>query len=208
MKYKLLIITILSSYYLSFSQSIKINDSLEVKKISNSIYIHISTTEIKGWGKVSSNGILIIDNKKAFLVDTPSNTPITKSLVCCKSCTLNPEIIGFIPGHWHSDCIVGMEYIKLIGIKIYSNQLTNNILIEKARPSTNISFQDSINISLNNRNIKCYYLVGGYPHDKIVVLIPYEKILFGGCMVRDCNLNRLGNTAYTVEIIENNSSQN
>lgn len=199
MKYKLLIIILLSSCYLSFSQSIKINDSLEIKKISNNIYLHISTTEIKGWGSVSSNGILIVDNKKAFLVDTPSNTPLTQSLVNWISNTLNAEIVGFVPGHWHGDCVGGMEYLNQIGIKTYANHLTNNILIEKARPTAQFSFQDSINIPLNNINIKCYYLGGGHTPDNIVVWIPSEKVLFGGCMVKDCNANSLGNTADAVE---------
>jgi len=50
-----------------------------------------------------------------------------------------------------------------------------------------------LNFGINK--IHCHYFGGAHTADNIVIWLPSEKILFGGCMIRDINSTGLGNIA-------------
>ncbi len=174
---------------LSFGQD------LDVKQLSKNVYQYTSWSEIGDWGLVGSNGLIIVDNGKALLVDTPMDEPKTKILVAYINDSLKAKVELFVPGHWHGDCVGGLDYLNSTGVKTYANQRTNAILNSKKLPVAQNTFQDSVQLKVGKIEVDCYYLGGGHATDNIVVWIPSEKILFGGCMVKDNSATSLGNTA-------------
>lgn len=168
---------------------------LEVKKLSGNVYQHTSWAEIGSWGRVGSNGLIVIDNGKALLVDTPMDEAQTKELLQYIADSLGAAVEVFVPGHWHEDCVGGMKYLQSIGVKTYANQLTNDILKKQGSTPAAYGFKDSLTLQIGGTKIECYYLGGGHATDNIVVWVPAEKILFGGCMVKDSSATTLGNTA-------------
>ncbi|MDR1633114.1 MAG: MBL fold metallo-hydrolase, partial [Dysgonamonadaceae bacterium] len=95
--------------------------------------------------------------------------------------------------HWHEDCLGGLQYLHSTGIKSYANQLTIELAKEHGKPVPQHGFIDSLQLNLNGLEAICYYLGGGHSADNIAVWIPSEKILFGGCMVKDIHSKGLGN---------------
>jgi len=194
---KLLIALFLFFQIAGYSQlsikKIKVSDDIELIKISDNAYIHVSYIEMQPFGRSSANGLLLIDKKKAFLLDTPWDDTQTKILVNFISDSLHAKVSGFVPNHWHNDCIGGLKYLNKQGIKSYANQRTINIAQEKGLPVPKKGFKDSLTLKLNNIEIQCYYFGKGHSTDNIVVWIPSEKILFPGCMVKDMQSNGLGN---------------
>lgn len=182
-----------------FSQSedktIKISDDLELIQISDNAYIHVSYTISPKWGRVGANGLLLIDKKQAFLFDTPWTDKQTENLISCIKDTMNVEIVGFIPNHWHEDCMGGLGYIHKQGIKSYANQQTIDIAKTKDLPVPVYGFKDSLELKLGEKLIDCYYLGAAHSMDNIVVWIPSEQILFTACMVKNMRSKNLGNTA-------------
>jgi len=108
---------------------------------------------------------------------------------------MNVEIVGFIPNHWHEDCMGGLGYIHKQGIKSYANQQTIDIAKTKDLPVPVYGFKDSLELKLGEKLIDCYYLGAAHSMDNIVVWIPSEKILFTSCMVKNMLSKNLGNTA-------------
>jgi len=182
-----------------FSQSedktIKISDDLELIQISDNAYIHVSYTISPKWGRVGANGLLLIDKKQAFLFDTPWTDEQTENLISWIKDTMNVEIVGFIPNHWHEDCMGGLGYIHKQGIKSYANQQTIDIAKTKDLPVPEYGFKDSLELKLGEKLIDCYYLGAAHSMDNIVVWIPSEQILFTACMVKNMLSKNLGNTA-------------
>lgn len=172
---------------------IKISEDIELIRLSSKAYVHISISEMKGFGKVSSNGLILVDKGKAFLFDTPVTTEQTETLVGFISDSLHSKVSDFVPTHWHGDCIGGLSYLHKKGVKSYANQMTIDIAKEKKLPVPKHDFKDSLFLKLNDIEIGCYYLGGGHTSDNIVVWIPSEKILFAGCMVKDMSSKGLGN---------------
>ncbi|GHT54487.1 hypothetical protein FACS189451_09580 [Bacteroidia bacterium] len=71
--------------------------------------------------------------------------------------------------------------------------MTIELAKEHRMPVPQIGFTDSLHLSLHSEDVYCYYLGGGHSTDNIVVWIPSEKILFGGCLLKDIHSKGLGN---------------
>jgi metallo-beta-lactamase class B len=84
------------------------------------------------------------------------------------------------------------------GIKSYSQVKTREIARMKNLPVPGYEFENSLTLSLDDKEIICNYFGAGHTIDNIVVWIPEEKILFGGCMVKSLRSRNLGNTADAV----------
>jgi metallo-beta-lactamase class B len=175
-------------------KSIPVSNDIKLIQISDNTYIHVTYAQIKGFGRVASNGMIFINNEKAFLFDTPVNDSLTKKLIDYISDSLKLKIVGFIPNHWHSDCMGGLGYLKSIGIPSYANQMTIEIAKTNNLPLPEIGFRDSLTLKLDDKEIKCYFFGAAHSKDNIVVWIPSQKILFAGCLVKEIKSINLGNT--------------
>ncbi|BDX37869.1 beta-lactamase [Tenuifilaceae bacterium CYCD] len=190
-----LCLVIASANYAQTYTQIKVNNDITLVKISDDAFIHISYASDTNFGRFPSNGIILTNNNEAFLFDTPFTNEHTKELLDFITDSLRLKAIGFVPNHWHNDCVGGVEYLKSIGVKTYANQLTIDILKEKGLPYPEIGFKDSLQLFLGNKEILCYYLGAAHSMDNIVVWISSEQILFAGCMAKNIDSKNLGNTA-------------
>jgi metallo-beta-lactamase class B len=181
----------------SFSQGtfqhIKVSEDIDVIQLSTHSYIHVSYTQLPGYGRIGSNGFIYTYNGEALLFDTPMNDSLTEQLVTWITDSLKARIVGFIPNHWHDDCMGGLNYIKSIGIPSYANEKTIAIAKSKNLPIPQHGFNDSLILHLGNKIIVCNYYGSAHTTDNIVTWIPSERILFGGCMVKDLKSETLGN---------------
>jgi len=189
----LFLLSQLAGYAQSATSTIKVSEDIELIPLSPKAYIHVSVSEIKGFGKVSSNGLVLMDNGQAFLFDTPVTNEQTETLVTFIADSLHANVSGFVPNHWHGDCMGGLNYLDKHGVKSYASQITIDIAKKEGLPLPKQDFKDSLSLKLNNTEIDCYYLGGGHSTDNIVIWIPSEKILFAGCMVKDLQSKTLGN---------------
>ena len=172
---------------------IQISDDVALIKLSERAYVHISTMEVHPWGKVDANGLIFIDGNEAFLFDTPWNDSQTEILVNWISNSLSAKVTAFVPGHWHGDNLGGLGYLHSIGVKSYAHQMTIDLAEANGMSVPQFGFIDLLELSLNGHKVYCHYFGGAHSADNIVVWIPSEEILFGGCMVRDIDSTGLGN---------------
>lgn len=184
------------------AQSVRINPDLEVLKISDKVYLYLSWSTIGEWGRVGSNGLIVVDRGRAFLIDTPMEESQTAELAGWIKRNLKVRLTGFVPGHWHDDCVGGLAYLNRQGVKTYAGQRTNEILKSKGLPQAKADLADSAVLRVGDTELHCYYLGGGHSADNLVVWLPAEKILFGGCLLKDTSATGLGNTADAVSTDE------
>jgi len=183
---------------IAFSQTefekIIISKEIELLKISDRALVHVSYIDHPKYGRIGANGLILIDENKAFLFDSPWNDSQTQELVEWLSDSIKVKVMGFIPNHWHEDCMGGLKYLQEQGIKSYANQMTLDIAKEKGLPIPDHGFTDSLKLEFGSQEIECFYFGGAHATDNIVVWIPKEKILFPGCMVKSTGSTNLGNT--------------
>lgn len=176
-------------------QKIAVSNDIEIIRISAHSYVHITYSEMQPFKRMASNGFIFVNKGKAFLFDSPANDSLTKNLVTWIQDSLKTQLVGFVPNHWHVDCMGGLNYLQSIGIESYANELTREIAKEKNLPVPDHSFKDSLLLDLEGEKILCKFYGAAHSLDNIVIWIPSEKVLFGGCMVKCIPATNLGNTA-------------
>jgi metallo-beta-lactamase class B len=174
---------------------IHISKDIEVIQISQHTYVHVSYTQMPEFGRIGSNGLIYTNNGQALLFDTPTNDSLTEQLVTWMKDSLKVNLVGFVPHHWHADCMGGLSYLNNLGIPTYGNEKTIAIAKSKDLPVPQYGFTDSLVLRLGSQKIICKYFGPGHTTDNIVTWIPSERILFGGCMVKELKSETLGNTA-------------
>lgn len=189
------ILMVLSGLAQPEPKRIKVSDDLELIRLSANAWLHVSASEISGFGRVSSNGLVFINGNQAFLFDTPATEEQTKDLVPAIENLLNAKVVGFVPNHWHADCLGGLAWLQKQDVASYASQKTIDLAKENNLPAPAHGFQDSLQLPLGDKLIDCYYLGAAHTTDNIVAWIPSEKILFAGCMAKSRNAKNLGNTA-------------
>lgn len=179
-------------------QQIRIAENISAEQLAPDIYLYTATSEIQGHGPVPSNGVVVVCKDEAILLDSPTDDVQTETLVGWISEKLHARVSVFIPNHWHSDCMGGLECLHAHGVRSYASLRTVQDAQREGKPIPQHAFTDSLHLELNGTAVDCHYLGGGHSDDNIVVWIPAAKLLFGGCMVKDAEATGIGNTSDAV----------
>jgi metallo-beta-lactamase class B len=196
MKKIFILILIFFSAFLLFSMENKkiiISKDLELIKLNDAVYIHVSYTDYPKYGRISANGLLIIDEKDALIVDTPWNNELTIQLFEWVKNNFKMDIKYVIIAHSHDDNMGGLEAAHKNGAISYSLDATKEILKKQNRILPNKTFKNDLVLKLKNISLIIEYLGAGHTVDNIVVWLPEFKILFGGCLIKALSSNNLGN---------------
>ncbi len=166
-----LILSVLTVPGILFAQPeiTRISKDVQLVKISDHAYVHVSFTEMAGFGRVGSNGMLLVNNGDAILFDTPASDPRTRQLVSWIQDSTGLSLVAFVPNHWHSDCMGGLAYLESIGIESYASRKTIAIAESNRLPVPVHEFTDSLTLKLGDKEIFCYYPGSAHTLDNIVV---------------------------------------
>ena len=170
------------------NQSIK---NLKIKKLSDNVYQHISFKKTESWGVVEASGLVVINGTEAHMIDTPWTTQATKELIEwieAKGLTLKNTVVT----HSHEDASYGLPLLNDFKIKTYATSLTNKLLKSKKRETSSDEILSNT-FELVDGVVSVFYPGPGHAEDNIVVWLPKEKILFGGCFVKSLHAKNLGN---------------
>lgn len=183
--------------FLIFSSMAFANKELpkpKITKLADNVYQHISYKKVGSYGVVGASGLVVVDGVNAHIIDTPWTIKDTKKLVswiASKDLTLKSAVVT----HFHPDASGGLSYLNSLKIETYATRLTNNLLDAKQRQKSNHEIVNNEYDLLSNK-IEVFYPGAGHSQDNIVVWLPQEKILFGGCFVKSKNSKGLGYTGH------------
>ena len=172
-----------------------IGNDIVLSAIAPNIYLHESYTNVNGWGRVGANGLVVIAEGKALLIDTPWNDSLTLALTSWLSANMNVKVEKAVGCHFHDDCIGGFSTLNKLGVETIYSSRTKEICAKKGLPTAKTTFTDTLTVYLNGLAVQLYYPGGGHSKDNIVAYIPSQKVLFGGCLVKEMASQSLGNTA-------------
>jgi len=196
MKTNILFILLIFSFIveaISSNHNIRINEDIVLIEISEGFYMHQTFDSTAEHGRFASNGMLVIKNGKALLIDTPVTNETTSKMVTYLKDSMGVQTVLFIGGHSHIDCIGGMQYLKNIGVKTILNERTESKCKELNLPLPDTTFDKYYFFKFEEIPVECRFVGGGHTVDNIVVYFPDQKILFGGCLVKSVPSNNLGN---------------
>lgn len=206
-----LVILSLTSYAQVEQHKVIISDELEIVQLSENAYLHVSYQTVAPYGRFSSNGLIYINKKEAMIMDTPPTEALTQELLSWFSKNFpDIKIQGVIVNHFHADCLGGLNKFHELGIKSYAYKLTPELINKDTIPVPQITFNKTLKLKMGDKHIVCSYFGEAHSKDNIVVWIPDERILFGGCMVKSMNAGKgnlsdanISEWSNTVERIKN-----
>ena len=180
------------------NEKIVIDNDIQLIHLQDSVYVHVTWHHLDNYGRFPSNGLVLIKNGQALMIDTPMDNDKTERLTKYLKDSMSVDLTKLIIGHFHDDCMGGLGYLQSIGIESIANLMTIEKCKEIGLPIPSISFTDSLTFDFNGEQIDCRYFGAGHSFDNITVWIPSKKILFGGCLIKSINSKGLGNLADAV----------
>lgn len=172
-------------------EEIIINNNLKIIPITENTYRHVSNLNFNGY-IVPCNGLLFIDNNECLVVDTPPDDSLTINLIDWIKKNKKVKIIGIVATHWHNDCAGGLQAFHSENVPSYSLKFTRDTLMIQNLPAPENIFTDSMKIKVGGKFAELYYPGPGHAKDNIVVWLEDEKILFGGCLVKEFKSKSIG----------------
>ncbi|WP_109299026.1 subclass B1 metallo-beta-lactamase [Aquimarina sp. AU474] len=175
-------------------ETIEISEDLQLIKINDHSYIHISEIYLESGNKFPSNGFVYINNSEAYVFDTPANDKATIALINWLQNTQKVTIKGVIFNHFHRDCIEGMDIFKSHDIPCIASGKTLFLMNEAKSDTPDRVFENRSKLKLGNKTIINTFFGEAHTSDNIISYFPEEEIIFGGCMIKSLDAKK-GNLA-------------
>lgn len=173
---------------------INISDTIVLRPLAAGIWVHTTSFDLPGYGRVPANGLVIIDGKEAVLVNLPWTDELTASLCNWIAERHGATVKTVIPTHFHEDCMGGLAEAHRRGAVSYGLDKTMEIARHKGLPVPQIPYRNRITVRCGSTSIVVAYLGAGHTTDNVVAWLPRERILFAGCLVKSLDSTSLGNT--------------
>ncbi len=177
--------------------------SLEIIKLSEQDYIHVSYLKDSYGGYIPCNGYIRVEGSEAFIFDTPLNDTLSEQLITFVQEDLKATIKGVQVSHSHIDGAGGINAFAKAKIPTYASTKTAALLVKDSLAISNpFSQKDSIQIA--ESFVVMEYLGPAHSDDNSIAYIRASDILLGGCMIKpldgtkgnlaDANLDEWSNT--------------
>jgi metallo-beta-lactamase class B len=179
----------------SFSRELDRNfwdEDIEYIPVNTHTYILVSYANLDGIGRIGTNHLLYIKNKKAFLFDTPNDNYLAGKLYRFVKDSLKAEISVISVSHWHQDHSGGIDTLNKLGAKSFSYYKTRESMQRVGLIPVLNTFNDSITIDFEGTTILLAFYGAGHTADNSVGWIESEKILFSGSVIRSMDNTNLG----------------
>ncbi|MCL1937043.1 MAG: subclass B1 metallo-beta-lactamase [Candidatus Azobacteroides sp.] len=194
-----LYLLIFSSVLLGFKETktekeVYKSKTLLIYQISKHVYQHVSFLDVKDFGKVSCNGMIVACNNEAVIFDTPIDNETSGELIDWVTQSLKCKITAIIPTHYHIDNLGGLDEFHKQGIPSYAYNKTIQIAKEKGLPVPQHGFDKYMEMKVGKEKVYIEFLGEGHTCDNIIGYFPLEDILFGGCLIKEVGAGK-GNLA-------------
>jgi metallo-beta-lactamase class B len=170
-----------------------IDKDLRIEPLTSNTWRCISYKELPQYGRVPANGLIVVVGDEVLLVDTPWTNEQTAQLCDWISQALHARVTAVIVTHAHDDRMGGLAEAHRRGAKSYALDKTAELARARGYEVPQNTFTDSRELKIGPHVIEMRFLGAGHTADNIVVWLPGEKILFGGCLFKSSQADSLGN---------------
>jgi metallo-beta-lactamase class B len=175
-------------------QPLELADDLQVRKLGAGSWLHTSVKELPAVGRVPSNGLVIIGREGALLVDTPWTPEQTRRLLAWLQEAQGTSVRDAIITHFHEDRLGGVSALPA-GVRIHALAATVELAGRHGNSFSATELQPETALELAGGAVETFFPGAGHAPDNIVVWLPAQRLLFGGCFVKAAASGELGNIA-------------
>lgn len=166
------------------------SEDLVITQVSENTFEHRSYLQTQDFGKVPCNGLVVRDGNETLVFDTPTNDKSSEELIRWIESSLQCKINAIIPTHFHNDCLGGLKAFHDKGIPSYAYARTVELAKENEFVIPQNSFTDSLLLKVGKEHIVAKFFGEGHTKDNVVGYFPAEKVMFGGCLIKELNASK------------------
>ncbi|WP_342088261.1 subclass B1 metallo-beta-lactamase [Dyadobacter sp. OTU695] len=174
-------------------KSFKTGD-LIIQKVSDHAYNHITYLQTESFGKVPCNGLIVFDEGEAVIFDTPVDDATSEKVIRWVEDSLHCKVKAVIATHFHEDCVGGLKAFHEHGIPSYATNRTIAFDKERKFPVPQKGFDDRLDLKVGKKKVLAAFYGEGHTRDNIIGYFPDEKVMFGGCLIKEVDATK-GNLA-------------
>ena len=175
-------------------ETVVLSEELRLEPLAEGIWRHVSYEDVPGFGRSGANGLLVVSDAEAALIDTPWTAAQTSRLLDWTEADLGVRVTAVIPTHSHRDCLGGLAEAHRRGARSHALQRTVELAREAGAEVPQNAVTGFAEIRVGSRRLELHFVGPGHTEDTAVVWIPETKVLFGGCLVRSASSRHLGYT--------------
>lgn len=158
---------------------------LVITQIAKNAFEHTSFKQTNDFGYVPCNGLIVRSSNEVIIFDTPTNDKSSAILIKWIKEKLHCKINAIIPTHFHDDCLGGLKAFDENSIPSYAYFKTIALAKENNYVVPKNSFSDSLILKVGNQHIIAKFFGEGHTKDNVIGYFPSEKIMFGGCLIKE-----------------------
>lgn len=166
------------------------SENLIIQKVSDHVYQHISFLQTESFGNVPCNGMIVFDENEAIIFDTPVGDSASLELISWIEEQLNCEVKAVVPTHFHADCVDGLDVFHKDKIPSYANNLTIDLARSVDSPVPQNGFTNRQEFEIGSKKVIAEFTGEGHTKDNIIGYFPDEKIMFGGCLIKEMGADK------------------
>ncbi|RXK48833.1 subclass B1 metallo-beta-lactamase [Aquirufa rosea] len=163
---------------------------LVINQIAPNSYQHISYLPTNDFGLVPCNGLIVRDKNEVIIFDTPTNDQGAEELIQWVNKTLGCKIKAIIPTHFHDDGLGGLNAFIQQNIPSWANFKTLELAKQNGYAIPQYGFKDSITLALGKEKVLVKFFGEGHTQDNVVGYFSKDRILFGGCLIKEMNATK------------------
>ena len=180
-------------FFSSYSSCQVVGDKeMSITHLTGDFYIYTTYNFFDGI-PFPSNSMYIVTDKGIVMLDTPWDPEFTRPLVDSIEKVHNKKVIMCLATHFHDDRTAGLEILRKRGVKTYSTSMTKRLCKERNEKQAEYVINRDTTFNFGNHSFSTYYPGAGHSPDNIVVWFDKEKILYGGCIIKSTESEKLGN---------------
>jgi metallo-beta-lactamase class B len=178
-----------------FAEIIKLSDDVQIEKLQEGVWRHITVSNYPGLGPVPANGLVVANDAGAILVDTGYTPEQTGKILDWIENNLHKKTACVVVTHSHADRMGGITEVMRRHLLTVSSRRTAVLAKAAGLPVPVKTFDEKLDLQLGSEVlIQLEYPGAGHTVDNIVVWLPRQKILFGGCLIKAAKDKSLGYT--------------
>jgi glyoxylase-like metal-dependent hydrolase (beta-lactamase superfamily II) len=168
--------------------------ALEIAHLTGDFYVFTTYGSYRG-GRISSNGLYLVTNAGAVMIDTPWDTTQFAPLLDSIRVRHGKEVVLCLATHSHADRTAGFDFMREKGVKTFSSEQTYQLSRAGGYKLAEFRFRQDTTFTVGGRSFTAYYPGEGHTRDNLVVWFPEARVLYGGCLVKSTEATDLGNVS-------------
>jgi metallo-beta-lactamase class B VIM len=168
---------------------------IELRRLSDGVWIHTSYRTLDDGQRFASHGLVVQEGDSLTLVDTAWGEEETDLLLDAIAVQVGLPVTRAVVTHFHSDRASGTGLLQSNGVEVWAHPLTRAVIDQRgfAVPERAFSGLDAPGSVVDFGTLQVFYPGPAHTLDNIMVWLPEQQTLFGGCAIRGIGDQDLGN---------------